>query len=182
MRKRDDTLRDTLLAHAGEMWQRDGAEAINIRALAKTAGVSVGTVYNYFGGKDDILLALTEAYWRDTLRDMRGAIHGDTFVVQISEIYAFLLARMERAGAMLMGSLSNVEQTGREKMQHMQGVLRAALIQRMDQDAGIRQAVWSEAFSKAQYADFVMMNLLLLLRTQAPNIDFFLEVIRKTLY
>ena len=68
MRKKDDTLRDTLLALARKIADEDGLDAINIRFLAKKAGVATGTVYNYFTNKDEILLALTEEYCKPCLR------------------------------------------------------------------------------------------------------------------
>lgn len=182
MRKRDETLREALLQYAKETGIKEGTEAINIRTLAKQANVSVGTVYNYFENKDDILLALTEEYWRHMLEDMRGAIRGETFVDQVREIFAFLSAGMDGAGAELMGSLRGVEQTGRDRMENMQKMLRAALVQRMEQDKTIRADLWNEAFTREQYADFVLINLLPPLRMKARNIDFFLQIIRKTLY
>ena len=60
MRRKDDTLRDTLLEYARELADSEGLEAVNIRSIAGKAGVAAGTVYNYFAGKDEILLALTE--------------------------------------------------------------------------------------------------------------------------
>ena len=74
MRKKDDALRDSLLALCRETAEREGLEAINIRSIAKRAGVAAGTVYNYFSGKDDILLALTEEYWREALAEMDRAV------------------------------------------------------------------------------------------------------------
>ncbi len=71
MRKKDDTLRDTLLALARKIADEDGLDAINIRFLAKKAGVATGTVYNYFTNKDEILLALTEEYWRQALLEVK---------------------------------------------------------------------------------------------------------------
>lgn len=64
MRRKDDTLRDTLLDCARNIADTDGIEAINIRSIAGKAGVAAGTVYNYFSSKDEILLALTEEYWK----------------------------------------------------------------------------------------------------------------------
>lgn len=182
MRKRDETLRDTLLQCAREMGLKEGMEAINIRMLAKQAGVSVGVIYNYFENKDDILLALTEEYWQNTMREMRESIHGDVFIEHVRAVYAFLLCRMDDAGAQLMGSLRNVEQTGRDKMLGMHDQLRAALVQQMKQDVTIREDIWNDIFTKERYADFVLMNLLMLLQMKAPNIDFFLEIMNKTLY
>ena len=70
MRKKDDTLRDTLLGLAREVAEEQGPEAINIRDIARRAGVATGTVYNYFSGKDELLLALTEDCWREALGEL----------------------------------------------------------------------------------------------------------------
>ena len=63
MRRKDDTLRDTLVALARELAEGEGIGGVNIRALAQSAGVAAVTVYNYFSGKEELLLALTEEYW-----------------------------------------------------------------------------------------------------------------------
>ena len=74
MRKKDDTLRDTLLALARKIADEEALDAINIRFLAKKAGVATGTVYNYFTNKDEILLALTEEYWRQALLEVKTVV------------------------------------------------------------------------------------------------------------
>ncbi len=38
--------------------EREGSHAVSMQALAAEAGVSVGLIYRYVGGKDDILLAV----------------------------------------------------------------------------------------------------------------------------
>ena len=63
MRKKDDTLRDTLLDCARCVADAEGIEAVNIRSIARKAGIATGTVYNYFANKDEILLALTDRRW-----------------------------------------------------------------------------------------------------------------------
>ncbi|MDE6891256.1 MAG: TetR/AcrR family transcriptional regulator, partial [Lachnospiraceae bacterium] len=60
MRKKDDTLRDTLISLARSIADTDGIDAINILTIAQKAGIATGTMYNYFSNKDEILLALTE--------------------------------------------------------------------------------------------------------------------------
>ena len=68
MRRKDDTLRDTLLNLARNIADTQGIDAVNIRAIAQRAGIATGTMYNYFSNKEEILLALTEEYWKQTLR------------------------------------------------------------------------------------------------------------------
>ena len=47
-----------LLDAAARLMERDGSQAVSMQAVATEAGVSVGLIYRYFGGKDDLLLAV----------------------------------------------------------------------------------------------------------------------------
>lgn len=182
MRRKDDTLRDTLLNLSRQIADAEGIDAVNIRSIAKKAGVATGTVYNYFASKDEILLALTEEYWKQTLHDMKDAIAADSFCEQLREIFTFLKRRIEQSAGKLMNSLGNVETVGQARMLSMQSALEAALVWRMEQDTGVRKDIWGEAFTKEQFARFIMMNMMVLLKEEVPDIDFFLTVVKRILY
>jgi len=47
-----------LLSAAAQLMANDGSQAVSMQAVAAEAGVSVGLIYRYFGGKDDLLLAV----------------------------------------------------------------------------------------------------------------------------
>ena len=42
-----------------------GLSAINMRSVAKACGVAVGSLYNYFSSKDDLLQATVRSVWTD---------------------------------------------------------------------------------------------------------------------
>ena len=182
VRKKDDSLRGALIDYARELAEKEGPEAVNIRSLAGKAGIATGTVYNYFSCKDEILLALTEEYWRKTLADMRAAVTAPSFCGQLEEIFTFLRERIDSSAGMLMHSLGNVRETGQERMESMQEVLEAAMVYRMEQDPGIRSDIWDETFTKSDYARFIMANMMLLLREHPYDFRFFLEIVKRTIY
>lgn len=182
MRKRDDTLRDTLLSVSRMIADTEGIDAVNIRSIAKKAGVATGTVYNYFSNKDAILLALTEEYWKQALYETRTVITADLFCVQLQELYAFLKEKIDQSAGKLMNSLGNVEITGQERMVSMQSTLEIVLIDRMEKDVTIRKDIWSETFTKEQFVRFIMMNIMIGLKTQAPDIEFFIKVVERIIY
>lgn len=182
MRKKDTTLRATLLNCARDLAETKGTEAINIRLIAQKAGIATGTVYNYFSNKDEILLALTEEYWKETLIEMKTQIIGESFCEQIEEIFLFLKTRIENSGGMFMRSLEHIEEAGQEKMESMQIVLRDDIIERMEQDKAIRKEVWSDIFTKEEYACFIIINIMILLRSRALDINFLMELIKRTIY
>lgn len=51
--------RRDILASAERLIEESGYAALTMRAVAAGAGVSAGTVYQYFGGKEDVFVALT---------------------------------------------------------------------------------------------------------------------------
>ncbi|ABL83797.1 MULTISPECIES: TetR/AcrR family transcriptional regulator [unclassified Nocardioides] len=55
---RAERRRRQLLGAAARLMDRSGSESVSMQALADEAGVSVGLIYRYFGGKDDLLLAV----------------------------------------------------------------------------------------------------------------------------
>lgn len=182
MRRKDDTLRDTLLNLARNIADTEGIEAVNIRSIAKKAGIASGTVYNYFSNKDEILLALTEEYWKQTLLEMRTEITADSFCDQLQEIFSFLKERIDQSAGKLMNSLGNVQMAGQARMASIQAALEAALIQRVEQDANVCKDIWNETFTKEQFARFIMMNITMLLKARVPDITFFIIIIKRIIY
>lgn len=182
MRKKDEALRERLLECAKEISENEGSEALSIRALATRAAIATGTVYNYFSGKDDILLAITEEYWIIALADMQKEIHAHSFVDQLAEIYDFLCKKVSASAGPLMGSLKEVEMAGRERMAVMQHQLTDILIGAMELDEGILDDVWDETFTRSSYAEFITMNIMMSLRARLPEITFLKALVRRTLY
>lgn len=182
MRKKDDELREVLLSCAREIAGDGGVEAVNIRALAQKAGIAAGTVYNYFAGKEEILLALTEECWKKALQEMCETVSAKPFCCQLEEMYLFLKMRMEDSAGTLMRSLENVQDAGRIRMHTVQMEFASVIIGYMEQDRGIRTDIWKEGFTREKFADFIVRNLTMLLRTENADIRFLTELVKKIIY
>lgn len=66
-----DDLRETLLTAAREMLLKDGGRALTIRNIAARCHVAVGTVYNYFSSKDELMASVMLEDWQEALRRMK---------------------------------------------------------------------------------------------------------------
>ena len=182
MRKKDDAIKRTLLACANRIECSEGVNAISMRRLAAEANIAVGTVYHYFESKQEVLLTLTEDYWKDALVQMHEHVSDGRFDVQLREIIAFLRSKMNDCAEILMRSLHDDEATGRIRMASMQGVLRRSLVERMEQDDAVLESVWSETFTKEAFADFALQNILALLQRKEDDADTFLMIVNRVLY
>ncbi len=182
MRRKNDTLQEVLLNVARNIADTEGIERINIRVIAKEAGVATGTVYNYFSNKDEILLELTEGYWRQALIEMKEAITEDSFYGQLEEIFVFLKERITHSAGKLMNSLSSLEVEGQERMAAMQLKLQSVLLRQMEKDSTIRKDIWDKNFTKEQFIRFIMINMIALLKEKEPDIDFFITLVKRIIY
>ena len=57
--------RQRLLEAAAKQFAQDGYEKANINQIAESAGFSIGTVYNYFPSKQDLMLAFIDEMSKD---------------------------------------------------------------------------------------------------------------------
>lgn len=66
-------LREELLARALEILEREGAQAISLRALAQDCGVSKSAPYRHFPDRDALLFALMLHGWSDLFAALSAA-------------------------------------------------------------------------------------------------------------
>ena len=64
---------ETILMASEQVLLRSGLQGFNTNAVAKRAGVSIGSLYQFFPGKEAILAALVRDMRRDMLSDLVAA-------------------------------------------------------------------------------------------------------------
>ena len=101
---RQSDQRERVLEATRQMLARDGYEGLQMRALAEAAEVSLMTIYNRFGNKDDvILLALQDLLADLGERAQASGATGIEFIIRNAEIIAEqILATPKYAQAMAL--------------------------------------------------------------------------------
>ena len=59
------TSKEAILDISRQLVREKGLGAVNIRTIAAACGVSVGSIYNYFCSKSDLVMATIESIWQD---------------------------------------------------------------------------------------------------------------------
>jgi len=62
-----ENLSDIILEHAREILLNEGYEKLSIRNVAKSCGLGIGTIYNYFPNKRDLIRQMILGYWEEYL-------------------------------------------------------------------------------------------------------------------
>ena len=59
------TSREEILAVCREIVAEEGLSSVNMRLVASRCNIALGSVYNYFPSKSELLLATIESVWMD---------------------------------------------------------------------------------------------------------------------
>lgn len=65
-----DEARKKILQCAKRKMLDEGYNALSLRSVAKECGIAVGTIYNYFDNKDDLISAIMQEDWDITFSQM----------------------------------------------------------------------------------------------------------------
>ena len=179
--------RDALLDAAERIVSDEGFEALSIRRLAAECGVAVGTVYNYFASKSELVVAVIEHFWRSMLH---GAVCAppphQRFTAYLCELYAALLDRVGRCrdGLLLrMASLSDEQRAmGLSLERRYYAHMEEGLLLALSQDEAVDPAVFSEGFTQKALCEHVLTTMLTRLKAGKDDCAFLLCLLERILY
>lgn len=179
--------RDALLGAAERIVSEEGFEALSIRRLAAECGVAVGTVYNYFSSKSELVVGVIEHFWRTMLH---GTICAppprQRYTRYLQDLYAALYARVQqfRSGLLLrMASLTDEQRAlgltlERKYYTHME----AALLQALGQDDAVDSAAFDGAFTPEALCEHALFTMFARLKAGKPDCAALLYLVDKALY
>lgn len=180
------TSKEEILKTSRELIQRQGWTAVNIRSVAAACGVSVGSIYNYFGSKTALVGAVVESVWCEIFhRPEDGAVFQDTLAC-----VTWMYERMEYGckhypGFFTLHSLGFMgedKSDGRQKMQQTWQHILNGLCAVLKRDARIRPNAFTEEFTAEKFADVLFSLMLSALLRQDYNPTAVLELVRRALY
>ncbi|MFC0314576.1 TetR/AcrR family transcriptional regulator [Gordonia phosphorivorans] len=154
-----------ILDAAARLMEKRGSESVSMQALAQEAGVSVGLIYRYFGGKDEVLLAVIvdvlDAFAADIPEAMEAA--GDDPVRRLAaafDAYCRVIDRHRHAVVLTYRESNALSPEGREKIKLLEVATSEPLRE------AIREGV-AAGLLATDDLDLVAYNLLLLAHSWA---------------
>ena len=180
------TSKEEILKTSRELIRREGWSAVNIRSVAAECGVSVGSIYNYFDSKADLVGATVESVWCEIFhRPEDEAVFQNT-----QACITWLYQRMEYGCQQYpgfftlhsLGFMGEDRSAGRRKMQQTWQRILDGLCSVLQRDAGVRPGAFSEQFTAEKFADLLFSLMLSALIRQDYDPTAVLEIVRRTLY
>jgi AcrR family transcriptional regulator len=143
-----------LLEAAARLMERDGSQAVSMQAVAAEAGVSVGLIYRYFGGKDDLLLAVIVSVLDSFAARVPAAIEaaGDDAVHQLAAAfrsYCEVIDEYRHAAVLTYRETKSLGAEGRRKIMDLEVATSEPLrdVLRAGREAGVLEVADVETTS-----------------------------------
>lgn len=121
-----ENLPQRLIEEARRQVEEAGFSAITMRSVAKSCGVGVGTVYNYFPSKEALVASFMLEDWKKCIASIEGvAARSQTLEPVLRIIYEKLTLFMEQYDPIFRDSSAAASYTGSTSRYH--SVLRSQL-------------------------------------------------------
>lgn len=180
------TSKEEILKTSRELIRRQGWPAVSIRSVAASCGVSVGSIYNYFDSKTDLIGATVESVWCEIFHRPED----DAVFQDVEACVAWMYQRMaygcERYPGFFtlhsLGFLREDKTAGKQRMQQTWQHILAGLRSVLKQDVRIRPDAFTEQFTAEKFADVLFSQMLSALLRQDYDPSAVLEIVRRTLY
>lgn len=180
------TSQETILKTSRELIQKHGWSAINIRSVASACGVSVGSIYNYYGSKSELIAATIESIWTDIFHTSNDEMPFSDTEQCILWMYQCIRCGDEKyPGFFTLHSLSFIQEdreNGENRMKHAWQHVLHGICMVIKQDSRVRPNAFTEDFTPEQFADLLFSQMLSSMIRKDFSTNTILEVIRRILY
>lgn len=178
--------KEKILKESRDLVAEEGLDALSIRKLAKKCDLAVGTIYNYFSSKDDLMISTIESVWEDIFRIEDYDQDADDFLKYLSDIFTHLGLGIEKyPNFFTIHSLSFKSQSigkAKDSMATYIEKLRENLIYILDRDPNIKKDAFDDDFTKDDLVEFIISTSLCFIVDNNYNKDLLLKIVKKTLY
>lgn len=178
--------KEAILEASRNLIREQGWKALSIRSVAAACGVAVGSIYNYFDSKSDLIMATVESVWCDIFHISGEEAASADFV----DCIVWFFESMERGGQKYPGfftlhSMSFIgedkskgQQLMKQSWEHIQRRLYGVLMS----DKNVRPDAFDSRFTPEKFVDLTFSWMISALLKEDYDSSAIVEVIRRSIY
>lgn len=186
--KKGATSKEDILRACRKIVARGSLKAVNMRTVAAECQIALGTLYNYYSNKDELLIATVESVWGDIFHGNENLLCNDkdSFPEYVNSIFLSLKKGMDEYPNFFVAHSASIATSQRGKAKsimdqyfvHMKKGMETVL----ESDLNVNQACFSAAFTRGDFLDFIINHIILLLVEGKEDCRTLIEIIRKIIY
>lgn len=168
------TTKEQILEHAMQIALQEGIDAVNIRKLAAACNIAIGSVYNYYADKEELITEVSKRFWQKILLDQEKLYRkGIGFSTFLEQYYNYLYGRLTRYDKSWISGMNQAEP---------KQIATKLLKEVLQNDYRVNASIWNMELNEDAFCAYVFTNLMALLQAGENNCRFFIFLLEHLLY
>lgn len=180
-----NTSKEEIMLACRKIVAEQGLPALNMRTLAKECGIALGTLYNYYSDKDELVIAAAESVWQDILGDNKPE-NGIRFTQYVSQTYARILSGLKDYpdffAAHTISVAGSAKGKARGTMERCFGKIRRELHAALLADSNIDRSVFSDTFREENLIEHILDTITISIIKGKPDCAALAEILDCLVY
>lgn len=182
----EKTSKEEILRICIKLSEEKGLRALNMRAVAGECGIALGTLYNYFSDKEDLLICTISKLWQDLFslppqHDEENLL----FTEYVEMIFGNIRERIADYPDFFSTHSSVIARSGKSRalseMERCMAEIRGTMLNVLRNDSAAVSDAFDGEFTRESFVEFVLDNIFLQLMQGKPC-DTLIAVIGRTIY
>ncbi|MDO4454708.1 MAG: TetR/AcrR family transcriptional regulator [Eubacteriales bacterium] len=156
---RQITTEEAILNISKKYILKNGISSFNIRRIAKECGISVGTLYNYFPSKTQLIISTVESVWREIFEPFDHLAESDHFIEVVQRMYEIIEnGNTKYPGFFSFHSLNFAAEGKKEGIEMMNlyfSKLKENLLDVLRKDTMIKKDLFHHEFTDEKLIDYI---------------------------
>ena len=178
--------KEKIIEESKKIIAEEGVKSVSIRGVAASCNVSIGTIYNYFESKGELLSAVIESTWKEIFHVSDGPMKFDSFADCVSFVFDgvqkgvkeyenfFDLHSMSAA----IGTNGDGVRIIEKHFKHME----SNMLKVLENDKSIREDAFNEAFRKEKFVRIIFAMIVNSIIYKTDNKEEVVEIVNRCLY
>lgn len=180
------TSKEKIMSACRAIVSQEGISAINMRSVAGKCGIALGSLYNYFPNKNELMIATIESVWQDIFHMESTCKNNMPFADYVEWIFNSILKSSKEYPHFLTAHSMSVAGTeksiARDTMEDNLKHIKSKMLEMLNRDSVVQQNVFSAGLSKSEFLDFILDNIVLSILQNKRDCHVLIELIVRTIY
>ncbi|SHM62486.1 transcriptional regulator, TetR family [Anaerosporobacter mobilis DSM 15930] len=180
------TSKEEILEVSRKIVMKEGLFAINMRTVANECKVAVGSIYNYFPSKADLVSATIEVIWKDILHMTGGYFD----FINFKDYLTWFFESIKESGKKYPEFFTvhsiifsdDDKEKGRQIMEQYFEDLKKDFLIVLEKDVDVRPDAFNEILTPAIFIDYVFTIFISLLLDSQSDCKALLELVSSCIY
>lgn len=180
------TSKEEILRMSREIIQMQGWKSINMRTIAKECDISIGSIYNYFHNKSDLISATVESIWLDIFHFSENTAVFDYFINCVEWVFE----RMKEGEARYPGFfafhstifMEDDKENGQQRMTASWQHISEGLYQVLLHDPNVNMDTFDAEFTPHKFIEIIFSLIIAAIIRHDYDCSGIIGMIRRTIY